>query len=312
VIGIEGDGFVVVVRPPARPALEEAVAETRAVLAYLDDLFRTSAKRRAPPSLVVLYVQADRREVVGSMSGAERRRSEEFGIDLDVEEAWHPPGETTAEKKPERPFGFFDTDERVTRVHWPDEERTDRSRRLLARLLVHHWLMARCPRFLESDLAYRKDAGAEWMSGLFIGAVGDGAVDPATRAWTVPPPTSQSAENIVILLDGGLALPWATVFGATMREVDAMDVEWRVGRDGSQASERGAWWAQGTAAIQYLLEADGGAYRSRVADQLAAGWVGQVDRLSVEAAYGMSAETLGSRVEAWARRRAPKKAAPRK
>ena len=306
VVGIEGEGWLVVARPPARPALEEAVATTRALVAYLEALFRTDVKRRAPPTHVVVYVHGDRRDLVAGMSRAERERSHRFGVDIDVEEAWYgeQTGETEEEKKErlEAPLGFFDSDERVTRMHLPDAGRTERMRRRLARLLVTHWFVARCPRFIETDYASNSDSPSAWVTNAFDDAIAEGKVD-ASGAWTFPPP--KSAEHVKLLIEGGLTMPWDKVFAASSREVSAFDTEWRKGRAGISATELTAWWEQATATVHYLLEADNGAYHRRLADHVVAGWVGPPSRMSVDAAYGLTAEALGARVEEWARRRAP-------
>ncbi len=66
-------------------------------------------------------------------------------------------------------------------------------------------------------------------------------------------------------------------------------------------SPRSLFYAQSTAVCHYLFMAEGGKYRKRLLDYLTAHYTGQIDKLDIEKAFGMSELKLGRRAVEHAR-----------
>jgi len=199
-------------------------------------------------------------------------------------------------------IGLYDRHEGVVKWCWPEAPLAPALERAYVLSLASFWLETRCPRWREGDLRVADDAPGSWADDALPFLLAEGHVDLSTGTWSCAGTASERRRELRILRDGGLLLPWADLFGASWQARALLSREARTGRDGSRASALSAYVVQAVAAAEYAYSAEGGALRRAYADLVTSYNLGRPEGLTVFEAFGLTAEALGARVEAWTAR----------
>lgn len=291
VVGVVRDGYVLIARPPAGPGLERAATTSSAVFAFLEDLFRTPTPLRTDPEPVAIWVHADRNDLWSHLSPVEERWADSHLRQRDGKKREH--------------AAFFSPAEGLTKILSPDvpgsAEREAEIREDLAFFTTYHWLYARCPRFRWRERQESMGAPCFFIATDFVDAVCGGAVDPKTGAWGLPDHKRPIFTNWRALKGIKKVLPWERVLDATARDFEALVVA--AGKEDEAAT---------TAVLAYVVQASLAAYwfvhgadegvRRRFADHVTDYFLGQAEGKTVRSVYGLGAEEIGGRIEAWAAR----------
>ncbi len=206
--------------------------------------------------------------------------------------------------------GHYNGDE--SRMYLPKGEGAfEQVMEVFAHELAHHWIDSRCPMFTsdERTKAYGKQVPAEWIVEGFASMVEGFEFDLVNRTYR---PSHPRMRRLDIVANAGRSRleSWRDVltstyeqkhrrFSATKNRV-RVQTRWDLGVS-PMPSSMSLFYAQSTAVCHYLFMGEGGNYRKRLLDYLTAHYTGQIDKLDIEKAFGMSELKLGRRAVEHAR-----------
>ncbi|MHC4934275.1 MAG: hypothetical protein ACYTGV_19050, partial [Planctomycetota bacterium] len=205
--------------------------------------------------------------------------------------------------------GHWSESDDITRIHWPQD--VDAERRFLTvlrREIAQHWMHARNPRYSVSQASAAWRQPGYWIQKGFINLIAQGRYDPRAGRWELFNPRCRNLDALqaAIAQQPGRIHPWKSLFLLTGREArklpDKNDIKlvrrWSLSRWNYSAYH--IYLAQAGAACQFLYHAEDGKYRKQFFDALVAHYRGEGAKLNPKAAFGLGADDLGKKVEAFA------------
>jgi len=209
-------------------------------------------------------------------------------------------------------WGHYDGD--ASRMYVPvGEGAFEQVMQVFAHELTHQWIDARCPMFTSDDRtkAIRKEVPGEWIVEGFASMVEGFQFDLVNRTYRPSHPRMPRLD-IVANSRRNQLLSWGHVltstyeqkhrrFSATTKNRIVVQTTWDLGVS-PVLTPMGLFYAQSTAACHYLFSAQGGRYRKQLLEYVAARYTGQIEKLDIETAFGMTARQLGRRAVEHARK----------
>ncbi len=207
-------------------------------------------------------------------------------------------------------LGHYDSADQVSRLFLrTGTDAADELMSTYAHELTHHWVDMRCPLFTDAE----RDGGGGRVPGYWIveglaTMVEEFRYDLATRRVETFVPRA-SALDVVANVPAGAAIPWPTLFDLDPLQFHALPREpsvevpllWRLGTF-RRLSVVNLFYEQSAAACHYLFHAEGGKHRKALVAYVADEACGRTRRGDLKARFGMDADELGRRIEAWAKR----------
>jgi hypothetical protein len=274
---------LLLVTPVERPgALARCLSMGELVCTTLERIFAKGRRRRDSPAPLVLVLYGSEGEY--RKVASDHRR----GHDL----SWS--------------AGFYSPSEELSRMYLPeDDEGFARVMNVFAHELTHQWIDERCPLFglSESHAASDTRPGA-WVVEGFANLIEELSWDLRGRSWSRDP--ESESPGIVAAATPEQLTPWPKLLALSSVDYHELDREPKI--EVPHLSQLGKhhllsrlsfFYAQSTAIAQYLFFADDGAYREKLVDFVGAYYRGET--VAPDAAFGMTAEELGSRAVAFAR-----------
>ena len=288
VVGLIREGLVVVTCSPPGPGVERVSATTSAVVAYLEDLFRTDTPNYKLAEPAIVWAFRDRDDLWAHLSTHELQ-SDEIAF------------RETNGKKLER-LAFYLPSVGLTKVLSPDDSGGLENERALswevAYTTIRHWQFVRCPRFRLDELAITAELPGYWAFREFEASLAMGDIDPRSGRWVRAQDSRPKDKALLKRRMAGNAIAWADVLDGTYAEFK--ELELAKSRSVVATERLYAWSAGARLAVEYMLYEAEPAMRRRFADHLTAYCRGDSRRLKSSAAYGLEPEELGRRVDEWA------------
>jgi len=204
--------------------------------------------------------------------------------------------------------GHYAPSESVSRFFWFEDPRVER--RVAATCVhevTHHWLREQCPRYASSQIRRGPNAPGHWIVEGFAAFVEEGIYDPENGTWDLFNPRWRALDYVRALARTNQLIDWTRLYALTATDFKtlgnksdrAVVSRWMLGRP--KLSERSVFYKQASATCAFLYFGDGGKYRKKLLDFVVDCYMGNADKLTPEAAFGMTGPELGARVLAFAK-----------
>jgi len=206
--------------------------------------------------------------------------------------------------------GHYSPEEKVSRFFWHKDR--DAERRIIGTCvheLTHQWLRERCPAYSAAQTIPAIRTPGFWIVEGFATFMEEGSYDIDSGRWSLFAARSRSLDVVAALAGKRPGLvAWPRLYSLDQEGFHTLSHKadlkltrrWSLGY--SRLSDSRAFYEQAAATCHYLFHAEKGAYRKRLLDYIVNFYTGERAKLSIPAAFGMSAEELGRRVEAFARK----------
>ena len=210
--------------------------------------------------------------------------------------------------------GHYVPTENVSRFFWPSRPGAKESvTETFVHELTHHWIQERNPRWARADQAMGEDSvttpGAWIVEGMAV-FMQESRFDLERGTWSHFNPKMLSLDSVDSIGRQKKLMDWKKLFTITKVDLDKV-----VETKKLQATYAGRWnlfpigmsemllfYKQSGSTCTYLYWAENGKYREALKEYVTSYYCGKKDKTSIEAAFGMSEEELGKRVEAFAKK----------
>jgi hypothetical protein len=266
------------------------LAHGQLVCKALAELFRTAQPKPRMTRALTILLYPSKKEYIENSRGA---------------------GEEAARSFLEATAGHYSPSERLSRVVWdksPDAER--RIARVFVHELTHHWLTELNPRFTNAELRLSPDIPGYWIVEGFAVFIEEATFDVDRGVWSYFDSRARSLDCVNALVKRKLLLPWASIYAMDYEHFTRLSHDgaaahplvrrWHMGKEG--LTDARIFYEQAAATVHFLFHGEGGKYRQQLLDYVTSQYTGKRDRLTIAAAFGMSADDLGRRVEAYAQK----------
>jgi len=262
--------------------LGRCLACGRLTTRLLAELFAGYPVLRMQAGPMVVYLFADKEEYLQCSGGI-------LGSEVRADLEW------TA--------GHYSPSEHVSRFFWHKER--DAERRIVGTFvheLTHHWLEEQNPAQNPARMRATPMTPGYWIVEGFATLLEEGRYDIERGTWSLFAPRSRSLDVVASIGAGDLVVPWPAFYRLHQMAAQGLPPDsertfsrrWALGRQ--PCSPRRIFYEQAGATCHFLYHAEGGKYRKALLDYVIAQNAGDADRLSIEAAFGMSGADLGQRV----------------
>ena len=205
--------------------------------------------------------------------------------------------------------GHYSPDEHVSRIYWNREPGAERRiARVFVHELTHHWVTEMNPRYSDQELFSSADIPGYWIVEGLATFIEEGRFDIDAATWSLFDARAPSLDTVHALASRRTLMSWDRVYGISMagfHEIprsaeSALEVvrHWRVGARAVVPAR--IFYEQAAATVHFLYHGEGGAYRARLVDYVTNRYTGTVRKLGIKAAFGITPEELGAKVEAYA------------
>ena len=209
--------------------------------------------------------------------------------------------------------GHYSPGGRYSRMYIPEGmDAFKRVQAVFAHELTHQWSRERCPLVSEQEvLLYPGRIPGYWIEEGMASMMEEFVFDTEFRRILEANPRSETVDLLGGLLVSGEKplVPWPKMFSfshaAFARKLSpkpdpryTVNSRWQLG-EYQTLSPLNLFYKQATAACRYLYFAEKGKYRKRLIRYVADHQTGKKSNLSIEKEFGLSAEELGRRVEAY-------------
>ncbi|MHC4729644.1 MAG: hypothetical protein ACYS6Z_03495, partial [Planctomycetota bacterium] len=209
--------------------------------------------------------------------------------------------------------GYYAPGENISRFFWPgrhpEPERSIRD--TFVHELTHHWIERRNPRWHARDLTEnRVTVPGYWVVEGFATFIEEGRYDIETYKWTHFNPKANSLDIVADLSRQKKLIGWEKEYTLTQEEFHGDGVS----KQGIFATAKKKWalrpqrlveirlfYEQAASTCHFLYWGENGKYRERLLDYVTHFYTGQKEKTDIEAAFGLAAEALGKKVEAYAK-----------
>ena len=203
--------------------------------------------------------------------------------------------------------GHYSASDSVSRFFWfkdPSVER--RVAATCVHELTHHWLREQSPMYASSQIRRRPTAPGHWIIEGFAAFIEEGIYDIDHGTWSLFNPRSRSLDFARAAARSNNLIDWTRLYAITAKEFKVLDNKgkfpvvsrWMLGR--RLVAERSMFYRQAAATCAFLYHADDGKYRDQLLAFVVNCYMGKAEKLTPEAAFGMTAPELGKRVLAFA------------
>jgi len=209
--------------------------------------------------------------------------------------------------------GFYSPGDNISRFFWiPGQARSVRD--TFVHELTHHWIQRRNPRLNPKDLALpgeRAVIPGYWIVEGFATFIEEGRYDIRRNKWTYFNGQANSMDIVASLSEQKKCINWDKLYG--LSQVDFRNPE-KLGQKGVHAVAKKTWgirpqpinqirlfYEQSAATCHFLYWGEDGKYRQQLLNYVTWYYSGDEKKSAVDAAFGMTREELGSKVEKFAR-----------
>jgi len=267
-------------------SMGRCLAYGRMTCDVLGELFATDAPRKRRKAPLVIHLFESRKEY--------QTKSGIYDSEKDPETlAWG--------------AGHYSPTDAISRFFWYDDPAVER--RLAATCvheITHHWLREQCPQYASSEVRRGPKCPGHWIVEGFASFVEDGVFDIDSGQWTLFNPRSRALDYVRVLAKQNALIDWERLYAITplefrllkKKEEFSVVSRWMLGR--RKISEKSMFYKQSNATCAYLYHGEDGKYREALLQFVVDFYTGKEDRVTPQAAFGMSGAELGKRVHAFA------------
>lgn len=209
--------------------------------------------------------------------------------------------------------GYYAPGENISRFYWPAQHpEPERSiRDTFVHELTHHWIERRNPRWHARDLTEnRVTVPGYWVVEGFATFIEEGRYDIGTYKWTHFNPKANSLDIVADLSRQKKLIAWDKEYTLTQAEFHGDGVEkkelfatankkWALRPQ--HLNEIRLFYEQAASTCHFLYWGEGGKYRERLLDYVTHFYTGQKEKTDIKAAFGLTPDELGAKVEKYAK-----------
>ncbi len=207
--------------------------------------------------------------------------------------------------------GFYSPGDNISRFFWPTNHPAPaRSvRDTFVHELTHHWIQRRNPRLAPSLLMRSVSVPGYWIVEGFATFIEEGRYNIRTNGRSHFNAHANSIDVIASLSERGELIPWPKLY--TLSQVDFRNPK-KLNQTKLSATAHKRWatrpqpfrairqfYEQSAATCHYLYWGEKAKYRNKLLDYVTVYYTAQEGKTAIEAAFGMTEEELGRRVEKW-------------
>ncbi|MEM8883971.1 MAG: hypothetical protein AAGD14_07885 [Planctomycetota bacterium] len=293
IFGVETSEIVFITPMERTDVVRLCVSIARFTAQSLAKMMQTEAPKRGDSDPLVIYLYANRKEYI-ELSGMGRGVAPNPMIAMSA--------------------GHYVPSENVSRFFWPDRAGAWESvKETFVHELTHHWIQERNPRWSRPEQPKIEDSvttpGVWIVEGMAV-FLQETRFDLDRGKWAHFNPKMMSFDSVDSIARAKNLMDWKKLFTITKvqlnTEVDAQKPmarykgRWNLFPMGM--SEMLLFYKQSGAACSYLYHAENGKYRDALLDYVTNYYTGQKDKTSIQAAFGMSEEELGKRIEEFSKK----------
>jgi len=293
IYGVETSEIVFLTPMKRTDIVKSCVSLARFTARALEEMFKTDAPKRGTSDPLVIYLYENHKQYV-ELSGRGR------------DEAPNPTIAMSA--------GHYTSTENVSRFFWPDRPGAWESvKGTFVHELTHHWIQERNPRWARADEPQgdaRYTVPGVWIVEGMAVFMQDSRFDLDRGTWDLFNPKALYLDSVQSIAGRNELIDWKKQY--TITKVELHQKVKTSGRQGTYngrwnlfaypMNEMVLWYQQAGATCAYLYFAENGKYRERLLDYVTNYYTGKKDKTSIEAAFGMSEQELGKKVEEFARK----------
>jgi hypothetical protein len=208
--------------------------------------------------------------------------------------------------------GYYSPSENISRFFWiPNNERSVRD--TFVHELTHHWIQRRDPRISFATMAQPGERAAipgYWVVEGFATFIEEGRYDIRKSTWSHFNPTANSLDIVADLSKQGKLIRWEKLYG--LNQIEFRDPEKleqgkvhatahkHYGINPQPINQIRLFYEQSAATCHFLYWGENGKYRDALLDYVTNYYSGKEAKTGIKAAFGLSPEELGKKVEKYA------------
>jgi len=291
--GVESDEIVFLTPMKETGPVGMCLRLARLTCSALDRMFATATPAREETLPLVIYFYENPQEYV-KLSGTGVGRGPDPFLGLTA--------------------GHYNPGENISRFFWPKTPGPERQvRHTFVHELTHHWIERRCPRWHprdQADMGRRVQTPGYWIVEGFATFIEEGRYDQRRGTWTHFNPHARSLDVVAALAKQGKLIPWEKVLPLTQAqfhtELDKSKshanciTRWSIFPGGM--FEIRLFYEQAGSTCHFLYWGENGKYRAQLLDYVKDFYTSRSEdtRIAPGAAFGLTPEELGKKVEAFA------------
>jgi hypothetical protein len=207
----------------------------------------------------------------------------------------------------ERTAGHYSPDEGISRLFWStSRDAEQRTVSTAVHELTHHWLADANPAYSRAEGRRNPRCPGFWIVEGFATFLQEGVYDLDDGSWNLFDRRAASLDTVASLAGSERLIPWTMLYEGTgvtfwalsKKEDITVRRRWHLGAEILSTTQ--LWYEQSAATCQFLYHADGGKHRKALIDYVVNHYTDNRKRMSMQAAFGMTPEELGRRVQQFA------------
>ncbi|MHC4939249.1 MAG: hypothetical protein ACYTHK_09800 [Planctomycetota bacterium] len=295
IYGVETDEIVFLTPMARTDIVKSCVSLARFTARALEEMFRVDDPKRGTSDPLVIYFYENQKQYI-EFSGRGR------GV---------APNPTIAMSA-----GHYVPTENVSRFFWPSHAGAWESvKETFIHELTHHWIQERNPRWSRAEQAHGEDSvttpGVWIVEGMAV-FMQEARFDLERGKWDLFNPKMMSLDTVDSVGRAGELIDWKKQLTITKVELHQPN---KISVQGRKGTYKGRWnlfpipmnemilfYKQAGATCSFLYFGEGGKYREKLLDYVTNYYTGQKEKTAIKAAFGMTEEELGKKIEAYAKK----------